>query len=95
MISGCRYNNYDVDELIENDNPLCLDQLTSQGYVIIDCSSNNNLSELLIQSCLMSKSNYIHIGPDIEHSISMKRKYHQLAYDNNLYFIFQCFWETV
>merc|ERR1711862_832123 len=60
-----------------------------------DCSGDNQLSELLIQSCLISKSNYIHIEPNIEHTIAMKQKYHQLVKDNRLYFIFQCFWETV
>ena len=84
----------DFDELSDAF-PWTLDLLCYHGYVIIDCSGDNQLSELLIQSCLISKSNYIHIGPNIEHTIAMKQKYHQLVKDSRLYFIFQCFWETV
>ena len=94
-VSSRLFEYYDFVDFEPPEGVATLDEMTLQGNIIINCTSGYSVSEKLVRSCLKTKSNFIDVFPNFQFAYDMRRKYHEEARENNLYFILSCYWETV
>lgn len=85
----------DIEELYNLKYPCTIDEMCLQTIILINCQTNEKVSELLIQACLRNNVDLLDINSDLNYIYSMKSKYHQQALAKNLFLLFSTNWETV
>ena len=71
-----------------------MDELTAQTSIIINCCSSYKLTELLLRSCMKTKTHFLDFVPDRQFLANISH-YHREAKKLNLYLLMGCSWESV